>query len=185
MLLHISLMEEILAGCIWSLPCFCFPQMRIHCHHFAGNILPACRRSQISRRTSIYLSDSVFNCNGCVRKGILIYTDVLGMRLDSFLHHYRRSESFTTWKLSHNSAFCVFGVYTFRCRRTERFCARPEEYFRKSNSSPWNPNYKEPRGYKFPELSWCSLTISRQYHHHHHKKTCTKQSLEILKNKNQ
>jgi len=36
--------------------------MRIYCHHFAGNILPACRRSQISRRTSTYLSDSVFNC---------------------------------------------------------------------------------------------------------------------------
>jgi len=53
MLLHMSLMEEILAGCIWSLPFFRFPQMRIYYHHCAGNILPACRRSEISRRTSI------------------------------------------------------------------------------------------------------------------------------------
>ena len=85
----------------------------------------AYRKCQISRRTSIYLSDSVFNCrlsiwfrlilcieiwkwmhqsfflNPCVGKGILIYMDVLGMRLDSFPRHCRRSESFTTWKLSH------------------------------------------------------------------------------------
>jgi len=44
-------------------------------------------------------------------------------------------------------------------------------------------NFSPPHGLEDTELSWYSLTISRQYHHH--KEICTKQSLEILKNKNQ
>jgi hypothetical protein len=62
--------------------------------------------------------------NFCFGKGILIHVCVLRMLLDNFLRRYRRSESFTTWKLSHNSALCVFGLYTYGCRRSEGFSIR-------------------------------------------------------------